>query len=285
MRRFLHGTKEQQAHKVRMDTLACLPPGLTSKLAWTLNLEWVTRIPCFRSVVEWGNAKGEEGRAQVQRFLTHVILAMQPLTFIGADRPPPGKLYIIVKGLAQFKEEQGVAGFNTRAMGPSDSWGAEDVILKSPEILYRLRVTALTFLAVRALDRKAFQSLFTDFPQETKLVRRTVLRDTFIADMSLASFKVRLKEWEEENTNQGAVSASGGGGVGNGTQRSGGDRNGGSGGDGGANYRQSKHAVNRINCTVPDLVIEDDDDENITIRSLSPRMTSRFRSHGASDHQ
>ena len=265
MRRFLHGTKEQQAHKVRMETLSCLPPGLTSKLAWTLNLEWITRIPCFRSVKEWGEQRGEEGRLQVQRFITQIVLDMQPLTFIGSDRPPPGKLYVIVKGLAQYSDEQGVPGFNSRALGPSDSWGAEDIILASPHVLYRLRVTALTFLAVRALDRKAFQNLFANFPQETKLVRRTVLRDAFIADMSLASFKVRLKMWEDENGTLGGLGASGSSDGGNGRQS-------GSGGSAGGNDDAPYRHANGSNLNV--LTTEGDDDENVTISSLSPRARS-----------
>ena len=68
-----------------------------------------------------------------------------------ADRPPSGCLYLIKKGFAQYVDEA-LAGANSvlnRALGPSDSWGADDMVLKHRSIYYRFRVTAITYLHVQ----------------------------------------------------------------------------------------------------------------------------------------
>ena len=78
---------------------------------------------------------------------------------LSADRPPSSSLYLIFKGFAQYID-QVMPGANSplsRALGPSDSWGADDMVLAHRAIYYRFRVTAITYLHVQASQPKASQ--------------------------------------------------------------------------------------------------------------------------------
>lgn len=97
----MHETRDEQTHRMRMETISALPPRLISKIAFTLQLEGITRIPCFSAVSEFGASRGEDGVRQVKQFMQDVVLAMRSNVFVPQDRPPPPRLYLIVKGLAK----------------------------------------------------------------------------------------------------------------------------------------------------------------------------------------
>lgn len=81
------------------------------------------------------------------RFFTATVLLMKSVTFVPQDRPPSGRLYLIIAGYARFlngyqymdseewKQPDEDADLHSQALGPSDSWGAEDIVLKSPLLL------------------------------------------------------------------------------------------------------------------------------------------------------
>ena len=97
LRRFLHETREDQTHRMHMETISSLPPRLVSKISFTLQLEGIMRIPCFAAVSESGAKRGEDGTRQVKQFMQDAVLAMRSNVFVPQDRPPPPKLYLIVK--------------------------------------------------------------------------------------------------------------------------------------------------------------------------------------------
>ena len=88
-----------------------------------------------------------DGQLQLMRFFTALVLMMKSVTFVPQDRPPSGRLYLIIAGYARFvdsfqyldseewKAPDEEAEINSQALGPSDSWGAEDIVLKSPLLL------------------------------------------------------------------------------------------------------------------------------------------------------
>ena len=260
LRRFLHENRSQQIHKLRMETVKNLPPGLTEKIAWTLHLDWLTAIPCFRGLRDFSlGFQVPIDQARMNRFLTNVVLKMNSITFISGDRPPAGALYLLMKGYAQYTDDDGHPnGIFSRALGPSDSWGAEDMVLSHPRILYRLRVTALTYLHVQSLERSDFEGLQKHFPGECQAVRRRVLKDTFRADMNLAAYKFRLQKWEARQKEREAAAVA---------ELLGRHR----GSNGGA--RSAQDSTPRP----PPVSLQPDeeplDEEDVVISSLSPRKT------------
>ena len=196
LRRFLGETRSEQTHRMQMDTVSSLPPRLISKLSYTLNLPSITRISCFHVVVEHGKVAGEDGVRHVTRFFETVALTMTTSIFVPQDRPPPPLLYLIQKGLAQHTEGFTEETMTTRVLGPTDSWGSEDIILQHHALLYRTRAVALSYLHVMSLSRRDFEGLTEKFPVECALVRRRILRETFMSDVMLAAHKQRMKNWE-----------------------------------------------------------------------------------------
>ena len=97
LRRYLHETREDQTHRMHMETISSLPPRLVSKISFALQLEGIMRIPCFAAVSEFGVNRGEDGARQVKQFMQDAVLAMRSNVFVPQDRPPPPKLYLIVK--------------------------------------------------------------------------------------------------------------------------------------------------------------------------------------------
>lgn len=113
LRRFLHETKAAQTHKLRMQTIAGLPPGLTEKVAWTLNLDWITAIPCFREVQTWSLSNDVWGRAQVLRFLKHVVLAMEQQAFVA------GGALVLTKSFTSNSQRDGTLRMPSTSLLPS----------------------------------------------------------------------------------------------------------------------------------------------------------------------
>ena len=100
-------------------------------------------------------------------------------------------------------------------MSSTDSWGADDLMLNSHVMLYHTRAVAVTYLHLIALSRSDYETLGEQYPMECALMRRRIIRDTFVADIMLAAHKVRLQRWET-GQHQPSTPATTGGGAGGG---------------------------------------------------------------------
>ena len=97
-------------------------------------------------------------------------------------------------------------------------------------MLYRTRAVAVTYLHLMALSRRDYETLGEQYPMECALMRRRIIRDTFVADIMLAAHKIRLQRWET-GQQQPSTPATTGGGAGGGNGPA--DAGGASGTDGG----------------------------------------------------
>ena len=91
----------------------------------------------------------------MDKFLVQVAVAMQPFIYVPAERPPTCRLYVITNGRAKY-------GGN--AIGPGESWGAQDVLLKGQPNSMRLRATAVTYLHVLWVGPEVFDLLRAEYP-------------------------------------------------------------------------------------------------------------------------
>ena len=105
------------------------------------------KVPCFSLVVERLIARPESG---MERFLVKVALAMQPAVYVPTERPPAQHLYIVTQGIALFRGKKLKAG---------DSWGAEDVLLKSRATAKAHRAVATTYLHALWIAAQTFDEL------------------------------------------------------------------------------------------------------------------------------
>ena len=90
-------------------------------------------------------------------------------------------------------------------------------------MLYRTRAVAVTYLHLMALSRRNYETLGEQYPMECALMRRRIIRDTFVADIMLAAHKIRLQRWETGQQQPSTPATTGGdGGGGNGPAGGGG---------------------------------------------------------------
>ena len=105
------------------------------------------KVPCFSLVVERLISKPQSG---MERFLVKVALAMQPAVFVPTERPPAQRLYIVTAGVALFRGKKLKRG---------DSWGAEDVLLRSRSLGKSHRAVATTYLHALWVGASTFDEL------------------------------------------------------------------------------------------------------------------------------
>ena len=184
-------------------------------------------------------------------------------------------------------------------MSSTDSWGADDLMLNSHVMLYHTRAVAVTYLHLIELSRSDYETLGEQYPMECALMRRRIIRDTFVADIMLAAHKVRLQRWETGQQQPSTPATGGGGGGGNGPADAGG-ASGAAGGGGPAAPVPTHAEPSQLSLRAPaGLVImsngdsaahtsdvklylgaaleeedeEDEEDEDVPISSLSPRRS------------
>jgi hypothetical protein len=118
-----------------------------AQFVWKLNKEWLMKVPCFSLVVERLVARPQSG---MERFLVKVALSMQPSVFVPTERPPAQRLYIVTSGVAIFRG---------RKLKGGDSWGAEDVLLRSRALGKSHRAVATTYLHALWVSASTFDEL------------------------------------------------------------------------------------------------------------------------------
>ena len=116
--------------------------GLQELVCERVNQRWLETVPFFRGM------KLPDGKPVVlpveKPFLAKVAVALSSDVFAPMERPPPGRLYVIMKGTARYK------GFNR---GPGYCWGALDVMLPNVGDMIKLsRALAVDYLHVLHVD-------------------------------------------------------------------------------------------------------------------------------------
>ena len=103
---------------------------------------------------------------QGDKFVAALVTSSSWALYSPSDEPPPGRLYIIIRGVAINR------GYTVLGIG--DNWGEDDVLLTRPRRTTS-ETRAMTYLKVMCIDAKSFLSLELDFPEAFKTLRTAAL--------------------------------------------------------------------------------------------------------------
>ena len=153
LRTFYLERSEIVRQKSRARVVADFSPLLLEDYMWRYNKKWLARAPCFSLIFEQLKGDVLEDTARLrssQNFLVKIAMSMQPEVFVPKERPPPRRMYIIVRGTARFQGDVLHAG---------DTWGAHDVFLTAMPDARRARARATSHLHVLSFDSSLVESL------------------------------------------------------------------------------------------------------------------------------
>lgn len=174
VRRYFFQTLSINYAESRKAALAKLSPALAEKITWTVNEPWLTKLRFYsyvhKKVVEKSPATGERS---LNKFLSKIVMRMQPAVFAPREVPPMPRLYFITAGTilrtsSSGKRETLVAG---------RCWGAGEVMsLASGRAA--LSAVAASYVHVQWIGPDELRMLRPDHPEAFKHLRMwAMLRD------------------------------------------------------------------------------------------------------------
>jgi hypothetical protein len=148
-------------------------PTLAEKITWTVNKDWLTKLRFYTYV----SSRGSDGLASTSRFLSKMVIRMQPAVFAPREVPPMPRLYFITAGSALYRTASG----KRETLGPGRCWGASDVMSLHVSARTSLRAVAASFLHVQWIGPKELRALRHGTP-------RTVLNGTAAVPLSFLAW-------------------------------------------------------------------------------------------------
>ena len=116
LREYFYETRITRQAEGRSAIVQQLTTGLQEAVSEQVNEKWLQTVPFFRGLV------GPEGKQVVdpveKSFLAKVAVALQTGVFAPHERPPRGRVYVILQGDARYRGMRRTAGY---------CWGALDV--------------------------------------------------------------------------------------------------------------------------------------------------------------
>jgi hypothetical protein len=128
---------------------------------------WLVRMPFAAYITSahspFGRKRGHLAESDGQAVLAQIALAMQPALFIAKERPPPRRMYVIIKGAAYN-------GASRELLQRGDNWGAYGLILQLKAL--QDSVKALTNLQLIYINQEGIQALVQASPERAFAWRR-----------------------------------------------------------------------------------------------------------------
>lgn len=136
----------------RSELLELMSPALQAEVAWECNKAWLQRI--------WF-LKGAS-----QALLVQLALRLVPHVFAPGEICPPGRMYIV---------HRGVALYGGRVYGTGTVWG-DDCILHNKRLQHEYSARAMIFVSLFTLSREDIEEVAVLFPDEYPEIRRCTVR-------------------------------------------------------------------------------------------------------------
>jgi len=155
LREYFHQSRHLQVAATNTELLTHFSPSLQAELAWRANRRWVQRVPFL---------VGTE-----LRFMVQVALGLRPAVYAPGERPGPGWMYVIHRGIALY---------GGRMLTSGKVWG-DDMLLALPELRAQFVCTAMNYLEVFVLGCEMLHKIAADFPTSQKIIRKKTCRMAF----------------------------------------------------------------------------------------------------------